>query len=128
MTLSPSISRIPNSWYPYGKTENSSLPSNGSLNTKANGIRCILRIDTLCLEGICRQKLMRFSQLIFWPTNRPQVRQNIVSFGLHSSSMRGKDGQISMIKGLLHSSKKRKSDAYSLALPPKGGCNYCTTC
>jgi predicted urease superfamily metal-dependent hydrolase len=42
-----------------------------------------LRIDTLCLEGIYPQKVMRFSQLIFGPKNAPQAEQNIVSFGLN---------------------------------------------
>jgi hypothetical protein len=70
---------------------------------------------------------MRFSQLIFRLKNIPQVGQNIVLFGLNSSSMRVKDGQMSMIKGLLHSPKKHKFDTYSLALLPQGSCNYCAT-
>jgi hypothetical protein len=41
--------------------------------------------------------------------------------------MRVKDGQMSMIKGLLHSPKKYKFDAYSLALLPQGSCNYYAT-
>ena len=69
-----------------------------------------LKIDTLCLEGIYPQKVMRFSQLIFGPRNVPPVEQNIVSFGLNSSSRRGKDGQRSMNEGLLYSPKKRKFD------------------
>jgi hypothetical protein len=88
----------------------------------------ILKIDTLCLEDIYRQKVMGFSQLIFGPKNIPQVGQNIVSFGLSSVSMRVKDGQMSMIKGLLHSPKKCKFDSCSLALPPRGDCNYYITC
>jgi hypothetical protein len=68
-----------------------------------------LKIDTLCLEGIYPQKVMRFFQLIFRPKNIPQVEQNIVSFGLNSSSMRVKDGQMSMIEGHFHSPKKYKS-------------------
>lgn len=35
----------------------------------------ILKIDTLCLEDIYRQRLMRFSQHIFGPKNIPQVGQ-----------------------------------------------------
>ncbi len=87
----------------------------------------LLKTDTLCLESIYRQKLMRFSQLIFGPKNISQVGQSIVLFGLNASSMRVKDGQMSMIKGLLHGPKKRKFDAYSLALLPQGSCNYCAT-
>src|SRR5437868_3145375 len=37
-----------------------------------------------------------------------------------SSSVRVKDGQMSLLKGLLHSPKKCKFDSYSLALPPQG--------
>ena len=70
---------------------------------------------------------MRFSHLIFRPKNIPQVGQNIVSFGLNSSSVRVKDGQMHLIKGLLHSPKKCKFDSCSLALPPQGDCNYCIT-
>ena len=33
-----------------------------------------LRIDTLCLEGIYQQQVRRFSQRVFWPKNRLQVR------------------------------------------------------
>jgi hypothetical protein len=75
-----------------------------------NELDTILKIDTLCLEGLYPQKVMRFSQLIFGPRNVPQVEQNIVSFGLNSSSRRGKDGQRSMNEGLLYSPKKRKFD------------------
>jgi hypothetical protein len=75
-----------------------------------NGTPFILRIDTLCLEGIYPQKVMRFSQLISGPENRPQIEQNIVSFGLNLSSLRVKDGQMSMIEGSLHSPKKHKFD------------------
>jgi hypothetical protein len=53
---------------------------------------------------------MRFSQLIFGPKNIPQVEQNIVYFGLNSSSMKVKDGQMSMIEDPLYSPKKRKFD------------------
>jgi hypothetical protein len=35
----------------------------------------ILRIDTMDLEGIYRQKVVRFSQLLFWPKNMLQVGQ-----------------------------------------------------
>src|SRR5262250_289476 len=69
---------------------------------------------------------MRFSQRIFGTKNISQVGQNIVSFGLNSSSGRVKDGQMSPIKGLLHSPKKCKCDSCSLALPPQGACNYAT--
>src|SRR5215472_12694682 len=79
----------------------------------------ILKIDTVYLEGLFRQKVMRFSQLIFGPNNIPQAGQNIVSFGLNSSSVRVKDSQMSLIKGLLHSPKKRKCDSCALALPPQ---------
>ena len=51
-----------------------------------------LRIDTLCLECIYSQWLMRFSQLIFGLKHIPQVEQNIVLFVLHLSSMKVKDG------------------------------------
>jgi hypothetical protein len=68
----------------------------------------LLKIDTLCLEGIYPQKVIRCSQLIFGPKNIPQVEQNIVAFGLHSSSMKVKDGQMSMIEDPLYSPKKRK--------------------
>ena len=68
-----------------------------------------LKIDTLYLEGIYPQKVMRFSQLIFGPRNVPQMEQNIVSFGLNSSSRRGKDGQRSMNEGLLYSPKSANS-------------------
>jgi hypothetical protein len=54
--------------------------------------------------------LVRFSQLIFELKNIPQVEHNIVSFGLNLSSMRIKDGQMSMIEGPLHSPKKCKFD------------------
>ena len=37
------------------------------------GLGVVLKTDTLCLEGIYRQKLMGFSQLIFWLKNMPQV-------------------------------------------------------
>src|SRR5215471_9701439 len=42
-----------------------------SSTTKLGGMwkNCVLRIDTLYLEGIYRQKVMRFSQLISWPKN-----------------------------------------------------------
>jgi hypothetical protein len=83
----------------------------------------LLRIDAMWLEGVYPQKLMRFSQLIFGPKNIPQAGQNIVSFGLNSSSVRVKDAQMNMIKGFLHSSKEYKFDTCSLALPPQGGCN-----
>jgi hypothetical protein len=68
----------------------------------------LLKIDTLCLEGIYPQKVMRFSQRISGPKNIPQVEQNIVLFGLNSSSVKIKDGQMSMIEGPLHSPKKYK--------------------
>jgi hypothetical protein len=84
----------------------------------------LLRIDTLCLEGIYPQKLMRFSQLIFGPKNIPLVEYNIVSFGLNSSSLMGKDGQMSIIEGPLYSPKKCKCDSCSLALPHEGHRNY----
>jgi len=70
---------------------------------------------------------MRLSQLIFGPKNIPQAGQNIVSFGLNSSSVRVKDSQMSLIKGLLHSPKKCKCDSCSLAIPPQGDCNCCIT-
>ena len=68
----------------------------------------LLKIDTLCLESIYLQKVMRFSHLIFGPKNLLQAEHNIVSFGLNSSSVRVKDAQMSMIEGSLHSPKKRK--------------------
>jgi hypothetical protein len=47
-----------------------------------------LRIDTLCLEDIYPQRVVRFSQPIFGPQNIPQVAHNIVSLGLKLSSKR----------------------------------------
>src|SRR5437763_1314113 len=88
----------------------------------------LLRIDTLCLEGIYPQKFMRFSQLIFGPKNLPPVEHNIVSFGLNSSSLMGKDGQISIIEGPLYGPKKCKYDSCSLALPHEGHCHYRINC
>src|SRR5215208_6443244 len=67
---------------------------------------------------------MEFSQPGFGLKNMPKVEQTNVSFGLNSSSRRGKDDQMSMIKGLLRSPKKCKFDSCSLALPPEGHCNY----
>src|ERR687886_565941 len=87
----------------------------------------ILRIDTLCLEGIYPQKVVIFSQPIFGPKNVPQVEHNIVSFGLNLPSRRGKDGQMSMIEDLVYSLKRCKYGKYSLALLPPGDCNYRTT-
>ncbi len=52
----------------------------------------ILRIDTLCLEGIYRQKVMRFSQLVLGPKNIPHAEQTVVSFGLNLPSERIKEG------------------------------------
>jgi hypothetical protein len=43
----------------------------------------LLKIDTLCLEGIYSQRLIGFSQPISGSKNRPQVEQNIVPFGLN---------------------------------------------
>ena len=88
----------------------------------------ILKIDTLRLEGFYPQKVARFSQLVFGPHNMPQVAHKVVSFGLNAFSRRGKDGQTSMIEGLLHSPQRCKIDAYWLALPPQRGCNYRVTC
>jgi hypothetical protein len=51
---------------------------------------------------------MGFSQPVFGAKNIPQVEQTIVSFGLNESSVRVKDGQMSMIEGSWHSAKKRK--------------------
>ena len=70
----------------------------------------LLKIDTLCLEGIYPQNVMRFSQLSSGPKSIPQVEPNIVSFGLNQSSVRGKDGPMSMLEGSLHSPKKCKSN------------------
>ena len=70
----------------------------------------VLKIDTLCLEGICPQRVMGFSQLVFGAKNIPQAEHNIVSFGLDKSSVRVKDGQMSMIEGSSHSAKKCKFD------------------
>jgi len=80
---------------------------NGWLSTGGR-VHNFLKIDTLCLEVIYPQRLMIFPQRIFEPKNRPQVEHNIVSFGLNESSVRVKDGQMSMIKGSSHSTKKRK--------------------
>ena len=52
----------------------------------------MLKIDTLCLEGIYRQKVMRFSQLVVRPKNILHVEQTIVSFGLNFPSERIKEG------------------------------------
>jgi hypothetical protein len=87
----------------------------------------ILRIDTLCLEGIYSQWLMGFSQLIFGLKHIPQVEQNIVLFILNLSSVKVKDGQMSMIEDPSHSPKKCKFEQYLLALPPQGDCNYLLT-
>ena len=59
----------------------------------------LLKIDTLYIGGIYPQEVMRFSQLIFRPKNIPQVEQNIVSFGLDSSCVRGKEGHMRTIEG-----------------------------
>ena len=91
-------------------------------------ISYVLKIDTLCLEGVYSQKVMRYSQRIFGPKNIPQEEQNIVSFGLNSSSVRVKDGQMNMIEGPLHRPKKCKFNERSLALPSLGDCNYSITC
>jgi hypothetical protein len=80
------------------------------------------------LKAFIEQEVMRFSQLSFGSKNIPQVEHNIVSFGPNSSSVRVKDGQMSLIKGLLYSPKKCKCDSYSLAFLPQGDCNYCITC
>jgi hypothetical protein len=37
----------------------------GAVGHLQDRIWYVLEIDALCLEGICRQKLMRFSHLIF---------------------------------------------------------------
>jgi hypothetical protein len=47
------------------------------------GFAKILRIDTLCLEGIYPQKVVGFSQPIFELKNIPQVEHLIVSGGLN---------------------------------------------
>jgi hypothetical protein len=78
------------------------------LSSKSFQFGLILKIDTLCLEGIYSQTLMGFSQLVFGAKNIPQVEQNIVSFGLNESSVRVKDSQMSMIEGSSHSAKKRR--------------------
>jgi hypothetical protein len=70
----------------------------------------ILKIDTLWLEGLYPQRVMGFFQLVFGAKNIPQVEQTIGSFGLNSSSVRVKDGQMSMIEGSSHSTKKCKFD------------------
>ena len=70
----------------------------------------VLKIDTLWLEGLYPQRVMGFFQLVFGAKNIPQVEQTIGSFGLNTSSVRVKDGQMSMIEGSSHSTKKRKFD------------------
>jgi hypothetical protein len=57
----------------------------------------MLKIDTMCLEGIYSQRLMVFSQYVFRVKNLPQVEQTIGSFGLNEASVKVKDGQMSMI-------------------------------
>jgi hypothetical protein len=108
-----------------------STPSGGRVRATSDrlpkarhGFLYILRIDTLCLESIYPQLVVRFSQPLFGPQNVPQVAHNIVSFGLNLSSRRGKDGQISMIEGPLHSLKRCEFGRCSLALPPQEDCNY----
>jgi hypothetical protein len=91
-------------------------------------VNYFLKIATLCLEGMYPQKGVRFFHLIFGPKNIPQVEHTIVSFGLHTSSLRGKDGQMSMIAGPLHSPKKCEFHEGSRAFPPHGDCKYRLTC
>jgi hypothetical protein len=43
----------------------------------------ILRIDTLCHEGLASQKVMRFPHLTFRKQNMPQTVQNKDHFGLN---------------------------------------------
>ena len=47
------------------------------------GVCTILRIDTLCHEGLASQKVMRFSHLTFRKQNMPQMVQNKDHFGLN---------------------------------------------
>jgi hypothetical protein len=69
---------------------------------------CILRIDTLCHEGLASQKVMRFSHLTFRKQNMPQTAQNKDQFGLHGQALRVKDGTMSTLQGSLHSPIKDK--------------------
>jgi hypothetical protein len=63
----------------------------------------LLRIDTLCHEGIVSQKAVRFSHLTFRKQNMPQTIQNKDQFGLNWQALRVKDGTMSTLQGSLHS-------------------------
>ncbi len=68
----------------------------------------LLRIDTLCHEGIVSQKVVRFSHLTFRKQNMPQTIQNKDQFGLNWQALRVKDGTMSTLQGSLHSPIKDK--------------------
>ena len=74
----------------------------------------ILRIDTLCHEGLTSQKVMRFSHLPLGQQNMPHMEQNKVQFGLNRQAMRVKDGMMRMIEGSVYRIVSTKNDRCSL--------------
>src|SRR5882672_6063106 len=81
---------------------------NISIVCNGNCIIYILRIDTLCHEGLVSQKVVRFSHLTFRKQNMPQTVQNKDQFGLHCQALRVKGGTMSTLQGSLHSPIKDK--------------------